>query len=94
MSARSWDESLAIQHSFGMVIQLHSTDSGRWYRTGAVVTAYGIVSVYSQEDHTRLDLAHEGRHYMRNFQRGMTERGLAIAATKFARAIVAEGYRP
>lgn len=60
---------------------------------GDVVTPWGIVSVYAQGDdryrhHTRLDIVHNGRLYMRDFHgKRYSPRGLVMKAMQFAREI-------
>lgn len=84
------EESQALDGSFGRIERRYLDDRTHSWLDGEVVTAYGIVSVSSQDGddpHTRYDFAFRGRLHMRTEQRGRTERGLAIEATKFARRI-------
>lgn len=67
-------------------------DRGDWL-DGDVMTPRGAVAVMTQGDEksepmTRLDLAHNGKHYIRTIGRRFTARGLAMAARKFADDIV------
>ena len=79
-------ESFAFSDSRNRIRREGDEASGRWW-TGDVVTRYGIVAIYADDTHTRLDYAANGRHYMQTAERGeRAPRGLAIDATKFAAA--------
>lgn len=60
------------------------------YLQGIVETQHGYVCVYSEPKynddpgHTRLDFIFKGRRYIREQQRGLTERRLVTEATRFA----------
>lgn len=55
------------------------------YTDGNVVTPYGIVQVYSQDEFTIMTFVIEGRMYRREWKRGYTERGLVRLAKQFAK---------
>lgn len=83
---RTTDESFAIGRAFGTITRERSSTGAIWYR-GRVITRWGIVDVYSDDDHSRYDFACDGRHYIRTERRGRTQRGLAIMASRFAREV-------
>lgn len=62
-------------------------DEPNKYRTGAVMTAYGIVDCYTQNDWSQLRFMVGNHLYRRTFEQGYTKRGLAKIAKDFAREI-------
>jgi hypothetical protein len=66
------------------------------YLDGCVITAHGIVSVYSQGGpglasadvpSTNLQVVHDGRLHTRTLPRSYTQRGLVTLANRFAEEI-------
>ena len=67
------------------------------YIKGEVMTPHGIVSVYSQKDHSRLDYCHKNQWYIRTFQKELTKMSLVRQATKFVNDVnknIIITYRP
>ena len=75
------NDSLSIDRGFSRI-----TEHGRW-TSGEVATHHGFVTVYAQENYSRLDFVHGGRLHMRRIDVCYTPRGLARAAHRFASEI-------
>lgn len=65
-------------------LQHRTTRGGEEWVSGDVVTTLGIVSVLAQDGYTRFDFVHGGRHYIRTFERRLTDNGIPRAASRFA----------
>lgn len=87
MSEQYFDDSMALSGKAFSRIQRHPCD-GEWYFEGEVGTVFGFVTVMSQADLSRFDFIYKGRLYMRTLKRGLTKRGLATLANRFAKEIV------
>jgi hypothetical protein len=79
-------DSFAIDRSMGRI----KTDLyiGTRHSRGEVITKWGIVAVTGSETYSRFEFAWKGRHWIMTEYIGRTKRGLAVAATKFARSVV------
>lgn len=64
--------------------------AGAYYWTGDFTDPRGLVSVYRQHDHTRLDFIHDGRCYARTWQRYFGDRTISRLARAFVTDILAE----
>lgn len=67
------------------------------YITGEVLTKWGYVSVYAQGwrgdyEATRVSFIWREREYTRNYDRRLSERGIAIVGRRFARDVAAGKY--
>jgi hypothetical protein len=77
------DTVFKITRSSGACVNKHTG-----YIKGEVITPHGIVSVYSQKDHSRLDYCHKNKWHIRTFQKELTKQSLIIQATKFVNEII------
>lgn len=77
------DEVFKISGSTGCCIREYDN-----YMSGEVMTPNGIVTVYSQENHSRLDFCYKNKWYMRTFKTRLTKQSLTMQATKFMKDIV------
>ena len=59
---------------------------GGW-EEGTVVTRYGFVSVYRQEDHTNLRFIWEGRQYSRSWDTEYSQQFMVTLAKRLVRDI-------
>ena len=88
----------AVQQSVGGRVRWHGGDPRRWL-SGAVLTPYGIVDVYSQghndsrEARSGYTFVHNGRAFMMTECVARSQRGLATIAGRFARRIAARNPR-
>jgi hypothetical protein len=63
-------------------------NSQEYWRIGHIITRYGIVGLFEQNDLFQLGIVHEGRYYQRTYMIPCpTERQVKLRATQFAREI-------
>lgn len=85
---KHFDDSVSLARGF---VRLHEQrhHESRWWN-GDYIGPEGMVSIYMQDDLTRLDYGHNGRLHMRTFEGRFTQRGLPRVCRKFI-AEVREG---
>lgn len=83
------EESLSVGNGFSQLVH-----RPLGYIEGCVVTEHGIVDCYSQSDYTQLNFSHNGRYWMRYYDKGYTARGISMIAKIFANDVVAERIKP
>jgi len=83
MGDRVEESSYALDGSYGRIHRRET--NGKPWKSGDVITPWGIVGIYADEGYTRYDFACDGRHFIRTEKRNRSNRGLAIEASKFAR---------
>lgn len=89
----SWDDEMRIRNATGRIMR-HRLNATESYLDGDVLTPWGIVTVYSENEElggnmnlARFDFVFDGILYIRTFKRSFTERGLTLMARKFAKEI-------
>lgn len=80
------DESYKITHAHGLGLMSHTTARGNW-TDGGVVTKFGIVDIYIDEERARMDFVCRGRHHIRSVSKAVTKRGIVTMANRFAMQI-------
>jgi hypothetical protein len=74
-------------HDPVMWIDKLGTEPNEYYR-GVVFTKQGIVAVYRQDDHTRLDFVWRGKWYSRQIPAAYSDRYTITLANRFAGEVV------
>lgn len=80
------ETSSRVRGAYGCGIISHSTGFGD-YTTGSVVTRVGMVDVYIQEDHYRMDFVLRGKHHIRTVHKPITKTGIVRVANKWAQGL-------
>lgn len=86
MKTPIFDDSISCRSSFGRIDTERGTTGESWDK-GTVLTPHGIVCVYAEDSHTRLDFCHNGRLHMRTYRKRLTHRGMTVAAGRMAKEI-------
>ncbi len=80
-----FDNKMSLLRPFS---RIKGSTIGNWF-DGEVITKNGIVSVYSQEDYSKLDFAYKGKLYSRNYiNRGYSPQFLVTLADRFSEEII------
>lgn len=86
MKTTRTDDCISLRAPFGRISSQSPASGGSW-EDGEVLTPYGIVSVYAEGSHSRLDFCYGGKLYMRNYPKRLTKRGMTMLAGRMAKEI-------